>query len=208
MYNFSWTLFHDIVPTKKYLQCIIPLEQSTCCLCKSSLETLHHLLITCHYPKATGFATQWSINLCHLSIKDFIKCCYLPHTTIATSPPPGHWPTICASLSKYIWKERCSVIFTNSKPRHPMDLATLAQSVIQAMPSLFPPTVPKQNPPPSSWKPPPSTHLKLNVVIAFTINENIGIGYVLRNYSAYFIAIGSSSSCVISVEEGEAKGVP
>lgn len=125
IHAFSWKCFQDIIPTSERLLRLFPVQDTICIMCNTATETLHHLLLTGPYTRATWFFTSWSLKLQlhrQTSVKELIKSWYRPsfvHERILTK---YYWPIICAILSWLFWKERWSTIFSKVSLNHHISL--------------------------------------------------------------------------------------
>ncbi|OVA04833.1 Reverse transcriptase zinc-binding domain [Macleaya cordata] len=161
---FVWKCYHNILPLNAKIASIIDNTDPYCPLCGSGLETCKHLFTECAYTRTVWFVLPFSFRL-----NTSVSSTYSWFDSQAQwASYLTKWPELCATVSWFIWKTRCQVVFKEPKP-NPIELGRNIEMFINhnfritSNVRSFPISRNLSDIVPISWSPPPPFLLKINV---------------------------------------------
>ena len=195
---FLWKLAWDIVPSKARISLIlhIPPSDSLCPLCKSEVDSLHHLFFRCIFARIAWRQSFWpldSLSWNSFSLPNLIKDIILPHLTFGIPKAEVHLFQIFATvLCDLLWFSRNKAVREGIIPSI-LKLADTIKKTVLAHSTTWKPT---QEPLAKSWTLPAKGSFKINFDI--TIRDQFSAqAAVCRDHSGSFISAWSqiSPSC-------------
>jgi hypothetical protein len=117
-----WKVAWDIVPSKDRINLIlhIPPADSLCPLCKSEVDSLHHLFFSCIFARVAWRQSFWpldSLSWNSLSLPNWIKGVILPHLTFGIPKLEAHlFQIFAAVLCDLVWFSKNKAVHEGTIP--------------------------------------------------------------------------------------------
>jgi hypothetical protein len=195
---FLWKIAWDIVPSKARISLIlhIPPSDSFCPLCKSEVDSLHHLFFRCIFARVAWRQSFWPLDSqswSSLSLPNWIKGIILPHLTFGIPKTETHLFQIFATvLCDLLWYSRNKAVHEGIIPNI-LQLADTIKKIALAHSAAWKPT---PVPIAESWSPPAIGSFKINFDTAIRDNFSAQAA-VCRDHNGSIISACSqiSPSC-------------
>lgn len=68
-----WQILNNMIPTKDRLKHLIPLHDTSCFLCKSSLESIDHMIFECLITAKWWIQSPWQICISYFTCIGYVK---------------------------------------------------------------------------------------------------------------------------------------